>query len=78
MFQFSGQRFRCTSSELITAPISGETVCPVTTGEQQIRILDFQGDSIAVDIVVLVAYYVGLRIIGWFALLWRARQVANA
>jgi hypothetical protein len=56
----------------------GGAVCQTTRGEQQIEFLDFQNDSIAVDIVVLAAYYVGLRIIGWLALLWRARQVANA
>jgi hypothetical protein len=69
--QFTGLTFTCLPDERLA---NGQ--CRFNQGEEVINYLGFN-ESVARDMVILVGLFVGLRVLCWIALIWRARTTVN-
>jgi len=70
--EFKHIEFHCRDSELIGG------ICPVPNGTVILEELNFDNDTIALNIGVLIIMYVALRLIGYGGLIWKAKATANA
>ena len=57
--------------------INGPT-CRYNNGEEVIKEFGMDGSSIAADAIIVLAFYVGFRILSFLVLHWRARKQATA
>jgi ATP-binding cassette, subfamily G (WHITE), eye pigment precursor transporter len=65
--QFTGQKFVCLPSELITVG-PGRTICPVTDGQQVINQLSMVDGSLWLNIAVLFGMFFTFRILGYLCI----------
>jgi hypothetical protein len=70
--EFSDITFKCRDSELING------ICPIPTGDVILKELNFDGDTVGFNLIILFIMYLCFRIIGYGCLLLKARSSSTA
>jgi hypothetical protein len=65
--ELKGQTFHCSSDEYIVAS-NGTDICPVTSGDQQLKNLGFEDVDKWLNLVILVGITFSYRVMTYFCL----------